>query len=34
VATFYTAILDMLGGGRSVKDRDGLAGLPGRPPAP
>ncbi len=34
VATFYTAILDMLGGGRSAKDRDGLAGLPGRPPDP
>ena len=34
VATFYTAILDMLGGDRSVKDMDGLAGLPGRPPDP
>ncbi len=34
VATFYTAILDMLGGDRSVKDMDGLAGLPGRLPGP
>ena len=34
VATFYTSILDMLGGDRSVKDMDGLAGLPGRPPDP
>ncbi len=34
VATFYTEILDMLGGNRSVKDMDGLAGLPGRPPGP
>lgn len=34
VATFYTKILDMLGGDRSVKDMDGLAGLPGRPPDP
>ncbi len=34
VATFYTAILDMLGGGRPLKDMDGLAGLPGRPPDP
>ncbi len=34
VATFYTTILDMLGGDRSVKDMDGLAGLPGRPPDP
>ncbi len=34
VATFYTAILDMLGGDRSAKDMDGLAGLPGRPPDP
>lgn len=34
VATFYTAILDMLGGDRSVTDMDGLAGLPGRPPDP
>ncbi len=34
VATFYTAILDMLGGGRPAKDMDGLAGLPGRPPDP
>lgn len=34
VATFYTAILDMLGGDRSVKDMDGLAGRPGRRPDP
>lgn len=34
VATFYRGILDMSGGGRSAKDMDGLAGLPGRPPDP
>ncbi len=34
VATFYQSILDILGGERSAKDMDGLAGLPGRRPDP
>ena len=34
VATFYQAILDILGGDRSLKDMDGLVGLPGKPPGP
>ena len=32
IASFHQAILDILGGNRSLKDMDGLAGLPGRPP--
>lgn len=34
VATFYRAILDKLGGNRSLKDMNGLTGLPGKPPSP
>ncbi len=34
VATFYRVILDEWGSNQSLKDLDGLIGLPGKPPNP